>query len=238
MIAAKFAVSLRKFKLLNSISKKILVNMSSNALSICDSKNEEETWIFGYGSLVWKADFPFEEQRTGFVKGFCRRFYQNSIDHRGTHDKPGRVVTLIQSKDPDAKVWGMGYRIGSADTQRVLCHLDHREKNGYDRHRVLFYPYPPSDAQTNDPKNILLYVATVDNPSFAGQSDSLEAIAGQILSAAGESGKNPEYVYKLAEAMRQLYPGEEDEHLFELERILRAMDTGDGTGDRSVSGSN
>lgn len=132
----------------------------------------------------------------------------------------------------------MGYRIGSADTQRVLCHLDHREKNGYDRHRVLFYPYPPSDAQTNDPKNILLYVATVDNPSFAGQSDSLEAIAGQILGAAGESGKNPEYVYKLAEAMRQLYPGEEDEHLFELERILRAMDTGDGTGDRSVSGSN
>ncbi|KAL9698419.1 hypothetical protein quinque_001860 [Culex quinquefasciatus] len=212
--------------------------MSSNALSICDSKNEEETWIFGYGSLVWKADFPFEEQRTGFVKDSAvdstrtasttgdttTRFVQtppHTVRPLINHPiQPGRVVTLIQSKDPDAKVWGMGYRIGSADTQRVLCHLDHREKNGYDRHRVLFYPYPPSDAQTNDPKNILLYVATVDNPSFAGQSDK------------------PEYVYKLAETMRQLYPGEEDEHLFELERILRAMDTGDGTGDRSVSGSN
>ncbi|XP_049284472.1 putative glutathione-specific gamma-glutamylcyclotransferase 2 [Anopheles funestus] len=189
-----------------------------------EGDNQNDIWIFGYGSLVWKADFPFEEKRTGYIKGFLRRFFQNSIDHRGTQERPGRVVTLIHSEEPESKVWGMGYRIGAKDKQQVLNHLDHREKNGYERHSVKFYPYPWSTEQLNDPQSILLYVATQDNPSFAGQSDTLDAIAEQIITSVGQSGRNPEYVYKLAEAMRQLYPGERDDHLFELEKLLLKRD--------------
>src|SRR5690606_19916645 len=56
-------------------------------------------WIFAYGSLLWRPDFPYNQRRRAAVRGWRRRFWQASPDHRGRPEAPGRVVTLIAEAD-------------------------------------------------------------------------------------------------------------------------------------------
>lgn len=166
----------------------------------------DSTWLFGYGSLIWKVDFAFEERRVACLEGWSRRFWQGSHDHRGTPDAPGRVLTLV--RDPDACCVGIAYRI----TPAVFDALDHREKNGYLRH---LEPLRFDDGHRVDG---LVYIADEHNAAFLGPADDA-AIAAQIAAARGPSGANRDYVLELAQALRALRA--DDAHVFAIERALR-----------------
>ncbi|EDW81915.1 uncharacterized protein Dwil_GK25515 [Drosophila willistoni] len=193
------------------------VEVTNQAESIVPTPND--VWIFGYGSLVWKADFPYIDRRRGYICGFKRRFYQHSIDHRGVPERPGRVVTLLPGDVTQDRVYGVAYRIASLQKGQVLDHLDYREKNGYERCHLEFHEYPA----TSEPIQVIMYVATQANDSYAGDVWEVPCIAKQIFSAAGPSGPNREYLFNLALAMAQLFPGAVDEHLTELVECVKHL---------------
>lgn len=165
----------------------------------------QDIWLFGYGSLIFKVDFPYLEQRSARIQGWARRFWQGSHDHRGTPEAPGRVVTLIEA--PGHCCQGIAYRV----SPEVFDHLDVREKNGYLR---FLTPLTFSDGATAEG---LVYIATADNSAFLGP-ESERAIARHIATSRGPSGANDEYLLRLADALREL--GETDEHVFAIEHHL------------------
>lgn len=170
----------------------------------------EDVWVFGYGSLVWRPDFPFMESRVATISGWTRRFWQGSTDHRGVPGAPGRVVTLIEA--PTEICWGRAYLIGASDRDAVLNHLDYREKGGYSMHEVeITFPGPVDTGSARG----LIYIAIPGNPNWLGDAP-LAQIAGQVRDSTGPSGDNVEYVMELANALRTIEA--EDDHVFDLAR--------------------
>lgn len=117
-------------------------------------------WILGYGSLIYKPPPHFTHRIPAIIHGFERRFWQSSIDHRGTPEAPGRVVTLIPYEEivnresfkndfykyekldatnltkDDLTTLGVVYYIPSDHAADVREYLDVREQNGYTLHEV------------------------------------------------------------------------------------------------------
>lgn len=158
-------------------------------------------------------------------------------------------MTLLASKNAKDEVWGLAYKISNENIDNVVNHLDFREKGGYEKKTVLFYPCNLSksiqsnlytDVFSNEfPKNLssvslsttsdempfclTIYIGDENNPNYAG-TENIDTIARHILVSCGISGSNTEYLYKLASAMRTIAPGIQDDHLFALEKIVKQLE--------------
>jgi cation transport regulator ChaC len=172
-------------------------------------EEQGSAWVFGYGSLIFKADFPYLKRRPGSIDNWVRRFWQGSHDHRGTPSSPGRVVTLVPEEN--AVCEGMAYLV----EQEVFDHLDFREKNGYLRF--------VTDIRFSNGLIVqgTVYIATRENSAFLGEAPESE-IATHVYASSGPSGPNAEYVIHLARALRDL--SAHDPHVFGVEEHLLDLD--------------
>jgi cation transport regulator ChaC len=167
---------------------------------------DDELWVFGYGSLVWRPAFEHVEREHAVLHGYERRFWQGSTDHRGVPGAPGRVVTLIEVEG--GRCAGVAYRVATEVRDEVLAQLDHREKGGYERRRVTL-----ERAGGGSIEGALIYFAAPGNDNWLGEA-TVEEIVQQVRGARGPSGRNDEYVRELCRALAAM--GERDEHCFSL----------------------
>ncbi|KAG9451078.1 hypothetical protein H6P81_011043 [Aristolochia fimbriata] len=177
-------------------------------------------WVFGYGSLIWKTGFPFDQRLVGFIKGYRRVFYQGSTDHRGTPEYPGRTVTLEPAEGEVC--WGAAYRIsGEEDEQIALSYLEVREKQ-YDMKAFVDF-YTDHSSAVPAVSGVLVYVGSPDkkiNNNYLGPA-SIEDMAIQIVNAEGPSGPNRDYLFQLENALISM--GCEDKHVNDLANAVRKI---------------
>ena len=184
-------------------------------------------YVFGYGSLIWNPGFPYLSSRKATVKGFIRRFWNKSADHRGTEVSNGLVVCLSDLSDMAVMhektevVEGVLFEISHDILPIVLEELDRREKYGYVRTTTTAF-CPASDAIIG---TCFVYTACYDSSidvflkpqrGIVNTEDELQYICEVISKSDGPSGKNIDYLLKLKESLDDL--GFHDSHVNEVYR--------------------
>ena len=69
-----------------------------------------DLWVFGYGSLMWRPGFAYEEAQHARLTGYRRCFCIYSVHHRGSPERPGLVLGL----DRGGTCEGIAYRIAAS----------------------------------------------------------------------------------------------------------------------------
>lgn len=154
-------------------------------------------WIFGYGSLMWRPGFEYEEAVLARAEGWRRGFCIYSTHHRGTHARPGLVLGLDRGGVCD----GMAFRVAAHAASRTLCYLRAREQiNGVYREQPVRVRLEDG---TGRHVEAIAYVAERLHPSFAGTLP-LTTQARLIRAAAGASGPNLHYLINTVRHLEHL----------------------------------
>jgi len=176
-----------------------------------ESIDSNTLWIFGYGSLLWKCEYPILQFVWGSVQGYHRRLWQGSPDHRGTEKRPGRVFTMLpanvvdqleaaagvrqQSASPgDNIVWGRCFELERANAVEVMKEIDHREIAGFSKDIISVM------CVDGIQRDATVYAALADNEHFLGPARATD-IAAHCWCSSGPSGRNDEYVTKTSKAL-------------------------------------
>ena len=171
----------------------------------------EDLWVFAYGSLMWRPDFPFLERRPGRLIGAHRALCVFSHVHRGTPEKPGLVLGL----DLGGACRGIAYRVQGANADKVMAYLWDREMvtRAYRCHSVTIH-------LATGPVKARAFIVDRKHKQYAGKLPP-EKLAALICQGHGQRGPCRAYLENTVKHLDQL--GVPDKRLHELLQKVRAL---------------
>ena len=177
---------------------------------------QQDLWVFAYGSLMWNPGFHFGEVRRACLPGFARRFALSTTIGRGTPDCPGLVLTLQRTNDADqVGCEGLAFRIPAPLVEDESRMLWRREMiMGAYCPQLLPLPTPQGEVQA------LVLVANTAHTHYRGDL-SLQATAATIATACGRIGSNRDYLEQLVQQCGVL--GIEDIYIRELTSLVTLL---------------
>jgi cation transport protein ChaC len=151
------------------------------------SRTDEDLWVFGYGSLMWRPGFEYLERIPARLVGLHRSLCLYSFVHRGTPEKPGLELGL----DHGGSCRGIAYRVAAAQRADTIAYLRDREQvTGAYRETMRPVTLDSGPARV---AMALVYVVDRSHPHYAGRVD-LERQVRLVRQGHGRSGANRDYI--------------------------------------------
>lgn len=147
-------------------------------------RDEGDVWVFAYGSLMWRPDFPFEDVLDARLYGYHRSPCVYSWVHRGTPERPGIVLGL----DRGGSCRGRAFRVAPEREAEVLAYLDAREMVTAVYRRVRRGVVTPKGRVP-----AWCYIVRHDHEQYAGKLDHARLVA-LIAQGEGRSGRCCDYL--------------------------------------------
>lgn len=169
-----------------------------------------DLWLFAYGSLMWRPDFPFVERQRARLSGYHRSLCIASHYWRGTPDRPGLVLGL----DKGGSCVGVAFRVAAACSEEVLAAVRARELITHVYIETIVSVLLPDGTR----RRAHAYVADRRHAQYAGRLDR-PVMLDHVRHAVGAGGPNADYVRSTAAHLKDL--GLVDPH---LDWIVAALD--------------
>jgi cation transport protein ChaC len=155
---------------------------------------EGDIWIFGYGSLMWRPNFPFTEAAPALLRGYHRSLCIYSTEYRGTWERPGLVLGL----DRGGSCRGQAMKVADKDADEVIAYLHERELVN----RVYVAKWLPV-ALSKGGVRAYAFVADRGHEKFVSRLSEAE-IVKLILQGRGKMGTCLDYVQNLVHHLDEL----------------------------------
>jgi len=172
-----------------------------------------DLWVFGYGSLMWRPGFDFEERAPARLVGEHRALCVYSFVHRGTPEKPGLVLGL----DRGGACRGIAFRVAEKNRAATVAYLREREQVTSVYREVMRSVWLENDARQR--VSALAYVVDRGHVQYAGRL-SLAEQHRHVLQGHGQSGANRDYVTATVKAIEA--EGFRDAPLHQLALMLHS----------------
>lgn len=167
-------------------------------------REQQDVWVFAYGSLMWDPGFYFDEVRVGRADGFQRKFCLNMTRGRGSEETPGLMAAL----DEGEVCHGLVYRITAQNADHETAVIWRREMIAFG-YQPRFVPVATEMGSVE----AMTFVVDKSGGRYAGDIDP-DVSARMIATARGINGSNLDYLNNLAEQLKAL--GLTDDALFDL----------------------
>jgi cation transport protein ChaC len=173
---------------------------------------DEDLWVFGYGSLIWNPAFHHEERRCALLHGWHRRFCLKLLAGRGTVETPGLMLAL----DRGGACRGVAFRIKAAEVRQELWLLWQREMFG-GAYNSRWVTLNGCGEAAGTRFRALTFVINHAHPRYMREL-SVTEMAGLIATGCGELGSCREYLENTVAHLAEL--GVRDSN---LNRIAAAL---------------